>query len=342
MELKIQAVVVTYNRKELLRECIDALFRQTASLEKIIVVDNASIDGTESYLKENGYLNSLQIQYVKLPENIGGAGGFYEGMKLAAKSRPDWIWIMDDDVVPAETALEELIKAIDIIHGKVSFLASAVRGINGEAMNVPKIAREQFNKYLDWYQYLDKGIVKIVKATFVSLLINMKAVEVCGYPWKEFFIWGDDSEYTQRIIRDYGPAYMVGSSRVLHKRVSAEELSIVKEQNKKRIPMYFYYYRNNLIGFWEYENVLYRFLCLGKLGYDLLGVLIKGKYKLKKMGVILKAFIAFVFGSYDRKAFQDRAQNAGLYKEMLINGDGNITATQKYNYSDVKKADNQE
>ena len=305
---RVDAVVVTYNRKALLQECVDAILAQSVSVERLILIDNNSTDGTESFLKEKGYLNNPVIEYIKLPENIGGAGGFHEGMKKAREHQPDWVWIMDDDTVPTPTCLEELLHARKAIKGKVSFLASAVRGMNHEAMNVPKLSRKQFSKYTDWYEYLDQGIAQIVKATFVSLLINIEAINQCGLPWKEFFIWGDDSEYTQRIIRDYGPAYMVGKSLAIHKRVGSDELSLVKEQNKNRIPMYFYYYRNNLIGFWEYENALYRFLCMGKLGYDFFGVLFKGKYKLKKMGVILKAFFVFVFGTYDRKAFKNRAK----------------------------------
>ena len=304
---RVHAVVVTYNRKVLLQECIEAILKQSVSVEKLILIDNNSTDGTPEFLRENGYMSNPVIEYIKLDKNIGGAGGFHEGMKKAREYQPDWVWIMDDDTVPTETCLEELLNASEQIKGKVSFLASAVRGMNNEAMNVPKIARNQFSKSTDWYEYLDKSMAKIVKATFVSLLINIEAINQCGLPWKEFFLWGDDSEYTQRIIRDYGSAYMVGKSLAIHKRVGSDELSLVKETNEKRIPLYFYYYRNNLIGFWEYENALYRFLCMGKLGYDFFGVLFKGKYKLKKMGVILKAFFAFVFGTYDRKAFRDRA-----------------------------------
>lgn len=306
--VKVHAVVVTYNRKELLKECIEAILNQTAPVEKLIVVDNNSTDGTDEFLKEYGFLENDILEYVKLPENIGGAGGFYEGMKIARSYNPNWIWIMDDDTIPAKNCLEELLEAKKVIKGKISFLASAVRGLNGEAMNVPKIARKQFSKYTDWYKYLDKGIAQIVKATFVSLLINTKAVKKCGLPWKEFFIWGDDSEYTQRIIRDYGPAYMVGKSLAIHKREGSDELSLVKEENPNRIKMYFYYYRNNLIGFWEYENILYRFLCMGKLAYDFFGVLLKGKYKRKKIAIIFKAFFAFIFGTYNRKAFKNRAR----------------------------------
>ena len=271
------------------------------------MIDNNSTDGTDEFLQSLGYFQNEMIDYMKLTENIGGAGGFYEGMKRAMHYKPDWIWIMDDDTIPTEKCLEELLLANTHVKNKVSFFASSVRGINGEPMNVPKITRKQFNSYTDWYRYLEFGVVEIVKATFVSLLINGEAVKKCGLPWKNFFIWGDDSEYTQRIIRDFGQGYMVGKSLAIHKRSSSDELSLVKERNKNRIPMYFYYYRNNLIGFWEYENWLYRFLCMGKLAYDFFGVLFKSKYKLRKMGVILRAFFAFLFGTYDRKAFKKRA-----------------------------------
>lgn len=307
---KIEAVIVTYNRKEMLAKCLDAVLGQSLVPDKVIVVDNHSTDGTKAYLQQAGYLDRAEVTLLELSENSGGAGGFYEGMKVARADGADWIWIMDDDVIPKEACLEALVTAggnVCEAGEKVSFLASSVRGKNGEAMNVPKLNRKQFTKYTDWYRHLDEGMVEIVKATFVSLLINGQAVQKCGLPWKPFFIWGDDSEYTQRLIRDFGPAYMVGKSEAIHMRERSDELSLVAEKNKKRIPMYFYYYRNNLIGFWEYETALYRFLCLGKLGYDFVRVLLFGKYKFQKMGVILKAFFHFAFGLYDKKSFRNRA-----------------------------------
>ena len=125
---RVHAVVVTYNRKELLKECIDAILNQSVPVEKLILIDNNSTDGTNEYLEEYGYMKNPVIEYKRLSENIGGAGGFYEGMKLARSYSPDWIWIMDDDTVPTASCLEELLKAKKVIKGKVSFLASAVRG----------------------------------------------------------------------------------------------------------------------------------------------------------------------------------------------------------------------
>lgn len=84
---------------------------------------------------------------------------------------------------------------------------------------------------------------------------------------------------------------MVGKSIAIHKRSSAGALSIVKEENVNRIDLYFYYYRNNLIGFWEYESWTYRILCMGKLWYDFFQVLIKGNHKIRKMKVIISVFL---------------------------------------------------
>lgn len=306
---KVEVVVVTYNRKETLVQCLEAILNQTFQIDKLILVDNNSTDGTDEHLRERGLMDNPKIEFYKLNENTGGAGGFYSGMKIAREKNPDWIWIMDDDVIPEKDCLEELINADSITKEEVSFFASSIRNMDGLAMNVPKINRQQFTKYTDWYQYLDFGMVQIVKATFVSLLVNGKAVEKCGLPWAPFFIWGDDSEYTQRIIRDFGPAYMVGKSKAIHLRGSAEELSLVKETNINRIPMYFYLYRNNLIGFWEYENIYYRLLCMGKLGYDFLMILFRGKYKLRKLHIIVKAFFCFICGTYDKKSFKNRANS---------------------------------
>ena len=147
--MEVCAVVVTYNRKEILQECVNAILNQTVKVAKLIIVDNNSTDGTEEFLEEKGIRNIPDIEYMKLPQNIGGAGGFYEGMKKAAAYKPDWVWIMDDDVIPKENALEELLNAQKNIEGKISFLASAVRGLHDEAMNVPKLSKKQFMSYTD-------------------------------------------------------------------------------------------------------------------------------------------------------------------------------------------------
>lgn len=256
---KVAAVIVTYNRKELLGECIEAIFKQTYAVNKIILINNASTDGTEELLKERKYLENKKIEYVLMAKNIGGAGGFYEGIKLAEKMNIDWIWIMDDDTIPECRCLEELLKAEEYIQNyrneKISFLASSIYGPEGECMNVPELSSKlAANGYQYWYKFLSKGIVNISTATFVSILINKDAVKKCGLPCKEYFIWGDDSEYTKRLTTYFEEAYLVGNSIAIHKRINAKALSIKNEDKLSRIDMYHYYYRNNFINTMYYSG----------------------------------------------------------------------------------------
>jgi rhamnopyranosyl-N-acetylglucosaminyl-diphospho-decaprenol beta-1,3/1,4-galactofuranosyltransferase len=267
---KICAVVVTYNRKELLLECLEAIRLQTKPIDSIYIIDNASIDATPEVLLENKYITELppqnipepwekefvienltnkediKIHYVRMNENTGGAGGFYEGVKRGYERDYDWLWLMDDDVISDKLALQELVK-INKIVPYLGFLCSVVKGINGSSMNTPVIdTRVGINNYQEWNDLLNLGIVKVIESTFVSILLSRGIIEKVGYPIKDFFIWGDDSEYTRRISANY-KCYLVGKSIVYHKRKIQSTLDIIKEEDSQRINNFFYFYRNRLI-----------------------------------------------------------------------------------------------
>ena len=106
----IFSVVVTYNRKHLLIKNLFALINQIQTLTSIIIVNNASTDGTIQELQNSGLLESPYIQLVSLAQNTGGAGGFSVGMQLAFEQGADYVWMMDDDAMPHITALDELMK----------------------------------------------------------------------------------------------------------------------------------------------------------------------------------------------------------------------------------------
>lgn len=306
--MKVAAVIVTYNRKKLLVECINAILNQTYKTNEIIIIDNNSIDGTYEYLKTNNILVNNNINYIKLNENIGGSGGFYEGMKISAEKKYDWVWIMDDDTIPNKECLENLIKPIKKIDGPISFLASSIYGEKGEFMNVPAIDNTPTeNGYSDWYKYLDEGIVSIKDATFVSLLINGKAIEKCGLPIRSYFIWGDDTEYTTRIVKYFGKAYFIGKSIAIHKRKNAKHTTLLLENDKNRIPMYYYMIRNNLINAKLYrgrKGVLKTYI---KYLNDTLVILFsKSRYKLKKIIIIHKGIITYFFKKYNYKEIKNR------------------------------------
>ncbi len=253
-KIKVIALVVTYNRKVLLTECLEAILSQTFSVYRLIIIDNASTDGTPELLDEKGILNRKDVIYQRMDTNVGGAGGFNVGLELAQSMGGDWVWLMDDDTIPCSQCLEKLIDCSNII-SNTSFLASNIFGEHGEAMNVPRVNETPSeNGFPDWCMNLDKKMVKIYIATFVSILINMDAIKKCGLPCRDFFIWGDDTEYTQRLAKYYGDAYLVGDSWACHKRKSAAGLDIKKEDDIDRIKNYFYLYRNSLINFRLYKN----------------------------------------------------------------------------------------
>src|SRR5437867_8578812 len=103
------AVVVTHDRRDLLRECLAGLEAQTRPPDTILVVDNASTDGTAAML--HGEFPDVAVR--RLDENEGGAGGFHEGLHEAFERGHEWLWLMDDDTVPSPTALERLLDARD-------------------------------------------------------------------------------------------------------------------------------------------------------------------------------------------------------------------------------------
>ncbi|MDT2926303.1 glycosyltransferase family 2 protein [Lactococcus lactis] len=258
---KVVALVVTYNRKELLIESIDSLLNQSYAVKKIIIIDNNSSDGTDELFSTGKYYNNLIIDYHKMKDNIGGAGGFHNGFKIAMKEVDfDFLWIMDDDVIPDKNSLEKLIYDGEKLSDNgidFSYLASTVYGPQNDFMNVPQVltTSEKEGLYPDWNRYLDLGLVKIEIATFVSLLIKRNAIDKVGLPIKDYFIWGDDTEYTQRLNRYYGTAFLSGNSKVLHKRKISGTLSLWKEEDKGRMNMYIHYFRNNLLNLYKYKSL---------------------------------------------------------------------------------------
>ena len=305
--LSVAALIVTYNRKELLLECLQAILRQSCPPEMILVIDNNSTDGTYESLAEHDLLR--HIRYKKLEKNTGGAGGFNAGFIESMDLDYDWLWIMDDDTIPEKDCLEQLITALETVkEEKVSFLASSIYGPNGEFMNVPKVSESPSkNGYPGWYKYLGSGLIQIAKATFVSLLISKDAIRHVGYPVKDYFIWGDDMEYTQRLVKYYGPAYITGKSIAIHKRKSAKKLNILTDDSD-RLDFYYYFFRNYLINTKAYDGSKKVIKEIYGNFRAMLTILTSPgiKNRFKKASIIHRATWAFLLKKYDAEGFENR------------------------------------
>ena len=299
--LKITALVVTYNRKELLTESLKAIQDQTFPVEKILVINNHSDDGTELLFQKGAIFDDPKIELYTTDKNLGGSGGFAKGFEIADARDFDYLWIMDDDAIAYPDTLEKLIASVSDLKGnRFGFLASAVYGPNDEPMNVPVLdKRTAENGYEDWYRYGQYGMIKVRSATFVSLLISHDAIRKLGYPIKEYFIWGDDTEYTTRLSRYYAPSYLCAASRILHKRENAKRLTIFTENNKNRVRMYYYLYRNSLLTARKYNPKGNSALHVCEFHLIALRCLFAPniQYRFLKFITMEKAIFSYLFGS---------------------------------------------
>ncbi len=308
---KVAAVVVTYNRKELLKECLDALLAQTYPVDSIILIDNASTDGTPEFLKEQGYLKNPKIDYVRLLENTGGAGGFYEGVKRGYKKGYDWLWLMDDDAEPKKDAMEKLGEYFN--ENNLSALAGSVVLANG-IISYSHRGNINLNymfpmpqKPLEPKSYRS-NFIEIDMASFVGILVNRRAIQKIGYPKKEFFIHNDDVEYCIR-LRQVGKIILIPDSVIVHKE--AAKRGIIKSfmgRKSSRIPYdkfwLNYYGMRNLVwlGKKYSTNKVNFYLGLYKnLIKSMIGVLVYDDKKIKRINFIVNSYIDGLKGIFDNE-----------------------------------------
>lgn len=263
---KVFAVILTYNRKELLKRCLDAVYSQCRSCDRVIVIDNASSDGTQKMLSESSY-PGLMVHVLK--DNIGASGGFNAGMHLAYQEGADFIWTMDDDVIPDPDALHFLLLADEALKDKgkkPAFLLSQAFTENGLVTNTPIISPlKNAIGYRDWHELLELGVVAVHRATFVSILLPRTTLAQHGLPITAMFIWGEDSEFTLRVTQD-SPGYVVGMSKVQHLRQENGPISILNETNPARFRLYRYFIRNKIYIARKYRHFPnYRYLMISEV-----------------------------------------------------------------------------
>ncbi|MEO7445212.1 MAG: glycosyltransferase family 2 protein [Ferruginibacter sp.] len=199
---KVVAVVVTYNRRHLLAECLQALRQQSRRPDVILVVNNGSTDGTAKWL-------ATQTDVVTINQfNCGSAGGFNTGIQWAFQAGCSWVWCMDDDGYPQENALEQLLLQAPV---ETALLNCAVINIEDKKSFVWKTAE---------YRTIDEAkeiLVKDFGHPFNGTLIPRAIIEKAGLPKTSLFVWGDESEYFNRITRKYAfPVYTVTTSLHYH------------------------------------------------------------------------------------------------------------------------------
>lgn len=220
----IAAVIVTYNRKNLLYRNINSLLSQTASIDHILIIDNCSSDGTYELLLNSGIINLNNIKYIKTEENIGGAGGFYIGMKEAYECGADWIVLMDDDGYMADEYTMEVLYR----EGKRLYengYGDKKLFINALVQQGDMLSFKMGSKYTvkDAAESARNGIIEGEANPFNGTMVSKELITAIGYPNPDFFIKGDEVDYKQRTRDAGGYIATVIDARYIHPRPDTRE-----------------------------------------------------------------------------------------------------------------------
>lgn len=296
---QVITLIVTYNRKELASQCLRACLDQTSPPDRIFILDNGSKDGTKAHLEAKKLLDDPRVRYFSVAANTGPASAFDQLFRLAWQAGGDWIWVMDDDVIPSPTALQEL-KAAFIENfaqpDDIGLLGSSIVAGDGRANNVPEIdMRSPPGEEPEWGHLLGRGLVRIRWSTLTSVLIPRSTLARFGSLNPEFYSAGVDIEYTLRVI-DERPAYLVGKSRVTHMRHAGGTYSILREFEPERMRDHFgYHYRNNIYLRRKYYSTIRAILYMGKMGVEMIQALAIKELRWLRVKTIFFGIVSGIF-----------------------------------------------
>jgi len=204
-KVTISVAVLAYSRLETLKKLISSLKKQTRLPDEIIVVFQGDDEKIWTWLLLQEGITLYRQR------NLGSAGGFSKCIQYSIKNNHDWTWILDDDAIPEESALEELIDNRYFKENILGFISSRIIKPSGVSYMSPVPADANI-----WYNtVLDDSCVEVVRATWLGLLVSSRAVKKIGLPLEEYFLWDEDLEYTARIVKSF-KCYCAINSVITH------------------------------------------------------------------------------------------------------------------------------
>ncbi|MFN8189385.1 MAG: glycosyltransferase family 2 protein [Nocardioidaceae bacterium] len=200
---RVVAVVVTFNRADLLDLMLDGLAAQTRPLDLVVVVDNASTDHTADVLAAR---TDLPLEVLHEETNTGGAGGFHRGLRIAHERGADRMWLLDDDVVPAADCLEVLLRhdepCLMVVRedrqGRLVEKSAVHFDLTSPLAIRPKrdSVETRYASRAAMPELVDLDVV-----AFEGFLVQRRVVDAVGLPDERYFIFYDDVDFALRARR---------------------------------------------------------------------------------------------------------------------------------------------
>ncbi len=245
------AVVVTHNRHELLARCLDNIQAQVCKPDEVLVINNASSDGTVEMLQQREVLFITQ-------DNVGSAGGWARGIQYALDKDFDALWLMDDDGFPDKYALERLVLNFAPDIACVSSVVVREDDPHKFVFPFPILSKNHFPVLLSYKRKIttlaelntrvDGGVYDFAHL-FNGALINIRAVQSIGNVNTDYFIFGDEVDYFFR-LREFGHVQSVLDAIHYHPDVTSRPYTPQKV---------YYYVKNTIILHGKYfDQVLLR------------------------------------------------------------------------------------
>ncbi|WP_432448297.1 glycosyltransferase [Aliiroseovarius marinus] len=263
--LKLIAVVVTYNRLAKLKLTISHLLENAPhALDTIVVVNNASTDGTAEWLDT---VTDPRVDVMTSTRNLGGAGGFEKGLRRAfGHHHADWAVVMDDDAWAEVGAFESFVTSAPdentAVAAAVYYPDGRICEMNRPSENPfwhPRIFLRTLVKGRDGYHiphdaYSAPTPHPIDLTSFVGLFISRQMVEVAGYPDPGLFIYGDDVIYTLGLRKQGFKINFDPALRFVH-----DCTTFTPGQKKTYTPLWkvYYAYRNGLMMYRRAGGIMF-------------------------------------------------------------------------------------
>ena len=221
MNPKVSIITINWNGKEDTAECLESVKRLDYPNYEIVVVDNASADGSVEFLRER----FPEVTYIENKENLGWTGGCNAGIEYAMKNEADYVFILNNDIVVDKDCLKELVKVAES-DSKIGFVGPRIYSY-GEP---EKILSPGVNVYYTLLrrkkgERKDTGqLDKIKEVNWIDdmvLLVKRKVIENVGLYDPSYFMYFEDSDWCYRTKKSGFRILYVPTTKAWHKGSSS-------------------------------------------------------------------------------------------------------------------------